>query len=106
MKNKGCDFGKYNSLTFRVCFGLTEDGKMDYSTPHYAFIKYCKCSRCKMRSEWKRESVNTLTVTTDDKERFPEVEKIIDGYTCNSDYYIGRKYVSMENGKVEEKICK
>lgn len=101
--NKGCGFGKYNGLSYRVCYGLTEDGKMDYSTPHYEFHKDCNCEVCNKRFKYHEGLVNHLTVTTDDKEKFPEVERIINNYSCGESQYIGRKYISFMNGKVEEK---
>lgn len=104
MKSKGCDFGKYNGLSYRICYGLTDDVKMDYSTPHYEFHKYCQCEACNRRFKYNEGLVNQLTVTTDDKELFPEVERIINKYSCGEKQYIGRKYISLINGKVEEKL--
>lgn len=106
---KGCEFGKYNGLSYRICYGLTEDGKMDYSTPHYEFHKNCFCKTCGRRFNDRRfnynvEPVNSLTVTTDDTELFPKVEEIINNYTCGESQYIGRKFISFMNRKVEEKI--
>lgn len=109
MKSKGCDFGKYNGLSYRICYGLTEDRKMDYSTPHYEFHKYCHCATCKRRFNDRQfnydvEPINQLTVTTDDMELFPKVEEIINNYTCDANHYMGRKFISFMNGEVEEKI--
>lgn len=104
MKNKGCEIGNYNKLTYRICYGLTEDGKMDYSIPHYEFHKYCQCETCNRRFKYNEGLTNHLTVTTDEKERFPEVEGIMNNYTCGKNRYIGRKFISFINGEVEEKI--
>lgn len=104
MKSKGCDFGKYNSLSYRICCGLTEDGKMDYSTPHYEFHKYCQCEACNRRFKYNEGLQNSLTVITDNKEEFPEVEKLINNYSCNKDHYIGRKFISLINGAITERF--
>lgn len=101
--NKDCDAGKYNSLVYRVCYGL-KDGKMDYSKTHYEFIKYCKCAACNRRFKYNEGLLNSLTITTDNKEEFPEVEKLINNYSCNKDHYIGRKFISLINGAITEKI--
>lgn len=104
MKSKGCDFGKYNGLIYRICYGLTNNGNMDYSTPHYEFHKDCHCEKCNNRSKYDRGLPNHLTVTTDEKDVFPEVERIINNYSCGENQYVGRKYISLMNGKVEVKI--
>lgn len=109
VSNKGCEFGEYNGLTYRICYGLTEDGKMDYSTPHYEFYKYCHCEACNRRFndrcfDYNVKPINSLTVTTDNMELFSEVEGIINNYTCGKKHYVGRKYILLFNGKVEVKI--
>ena len=101
--NKGCGYGKFNNLQYRICYGLTEDRKMDYSTPHYEFIKYCSCEACNRRFKYHEGLGNSFTVTTDDKAKFQEIENMINNYTCNENQYIGRKFISLLNGKVEEK---
>lgn len=106
MENKSCGFGSYNKLSYRICYGLTEDGKMDFSIPLYEFKKYCKCETCSKRLKYDKEPSNSLTVTTDDKNKFPEIEKIINDYMCGSSNYIGHKYISMKNGETKEQICK
>lgn len=104
MENKGCEFGIYNGLSYRICYGLTEDGKMDYSTPHYEFHKNCHCEACNRHFKYNEGLTNHLTVTTDNMKLFPEVEGAIKKYTCGENHYIGRKYISFMNGKVKEKI--
>ena len=101
--NRGCGYGKFNNLQYRICYGLTDDRKMDYSTPHYEFIKHCTCESCNRRFKYHEGIGNSLTVTTDDKAKFPEIENMINNYTCNENQYIGRKFISLLNGKVEEK---
>lgn len=101
---KGADFGKYDKYTYRICYGVTQDGKMDYSTPHYEFIKYCTCYLCARRLAWKRSPSNVLTVTTDDKSKFPEIKEILDKYTCGEKEYIGRKFILFLNGERKD-IC-
>ena len=103
MKNKGCEFGSYNKLSYRICYGLTEDGKMDYSKPLYEFIKYCKCETCSKRLKYDRGPSNSLTITTDDINKFPEIEEMINNYTCGDNNYIGRKYISMKNGEIKKR---
>lgn len=104
MSKQGCDFGMYNGLSYRICYGLTETGKMDYATPLYEFKKHCKCDMCTKRLKYDRLPANSLTVSTDDKANFPEIEKLINNYVCGSDIYIGYKFVSMRNGNRTEKI--
>lgn len=106
MKSKGCDFGTYNKLSYRICYGLTNNGKIDYSIPLYEFQKNCKCISCSNRWNYEGKLRNNLTVTTDDTKQFSEVEKMIEGYACGSNAHIGRKYVTMRNGCKTEKICK
>lgn len=102
--NRGCDFGKYNGLLYRVCYGLTEGRKMDYSTPHYEFHKYCNCEVCNKRFKYHEGLRNDLTVTTDDKEKFPEMERVVNNYSCGESRYIGRKYISFIDGEIKEKV--
>lgn len=97
--NTGAEFGKYNHYTYRICYGLTKEGRMDYSVPHYEFIKHCRCENCQNRLKYDRFPSNSLTVTTDDKLKFPEIERILDKYTCNKTHYIGREYISFMNGE-------
>lgn len=109
MKSKGAEFGTYNGLSYRICYGLTKDVKMDYSIPLYEFHKYCDCETCKNRfygNSPNRFPVNSLTVSTDDKSKFQEVKDIINNYTCEANSYIGRKFITMRGEKIEEKICK
>lgn len=105
MKSRSSDFGRYNGLSYRICYGLTEDGKMDYSTPHYEFHKNCNCEVCNRRLKRHEGLVNNITVTTDDEKRFPEVEKVINDYFCGKDHYIGRKYILFMHGCIEKKVC-
>lgn len=97
-KNVGCDFGYYNGLSYRVCYGLTKEGKMDYSIPHYEFHKYCKCEMCTKRSRYDSEPSNHLTVTTDDKSNFSEIAEIINKYTCDSSKMEERIYITFISG--------
>lgn len=91
---------------YRICYGLTKEGRMDYSTPHYEFVKYCQCQSCQNRFQYSRYPKNSLTVTTDNKSKFPEIERILDEYICGENHYVGRKYISFINGEKEEKIVK
>jgi len=93
---KGSEFGDYKGLSYRICYGLTKDGKMDYSRPLYEFSKYCKCSNCDRRFKQSRDVPNHLTVTTADKNKFQEVFEMIISYTCNSDERKDRVYVRLE----------
>lgn len=77
---------------------------MDYSIPHYEFNKDCHCGKCNSRSKYDRGLSNHLTVTTDKMELFPEIEKIINDYTCGENHYIGRKYISFIYGETKENI--
>ena len=95
MKSKGCEFGTYNKLSYRICYGLTKSGKMDYSKELYEFSKYCKCEHCDFRFKLKREPHNHITVTTGDKNKFLEVEKIIKNWECSSEKSEERKYVRL-----------
>jgi len=103
MKNNGCEFGTYNKLTYRICYGLTEEGKMNYSIPLYEFTKYCNCEICNKRLKYDRKPSNGITIVTDDKNKFEEIKNLIDNYTCNSNYYDGIKHIGMKNGKIEER---
>lgn len=93
MKSKGCDFGSYNGLSYRICFGLTEDGKMDYSKELYEFHKDCKCYDCTKNMNWNRIPPKHLTVTTDDKDKFPIVADLINNFTCSGRSQEDRKYI-------------
>ena len=93
MKSKGCEFGKFEGLCYRICYGLTPNGKMDYSKELYEFHKYCRCASCDYRSKSQRLPYNQLTVTTDDKSKFPEVVKILNNYTCNSNKLEKRQFI-------------
>ena len=104
MKKRGYKVGTYNGLSYRVCYGLTKEGKMDYSTPHYEFIKYCKCEHCQRRFKYHEGIGNSLTVTVDDKGKFQEAEQLINNYSCGENHYIGRKFISFINGEREEKV--
>ena len=86
--NAGAEFGTYNHYTYRICYGLTKDGKMDYSIPHYEFIKHCRCKNCQNRLKYDRFPTNSLTIITDDKSKFPEIERILDEYACNEIHYM------------------
>lgn len=97
----GAEFGKYKHYTYRICYGLTKEGRIDYSNPHYEFIKHCRCVNCQNRLKYDRFPTNSLTVTTDDKSKFPEIERILDEYVCDEN--VGRKYISFINGKREER---
>lgn len=101
--NTESGFGKYNHYTYRICYRLTKDGKMDYSIPHYEFIKHCGCKNCQNRLKYDRFPTNTLTVTTDDKSKFPEIERILAEYICGEIHYVGRKYISLFNGERKER---
>ena len=96
-KNEGCDFGYYNGLSYRICYGLKE-GRMDYSIPLYEFHKDCKCQICTKRSKYDREPSNHLTVTTDDKSNFSEIAKIINKYTCDSNKKEECVYITFISG--------
>ena len=97
MKNreqtKNSEFGYYNGLTYRICYGLTDDGKMDYSKELYEFSKYCNCSNCVNRLSYSRISPNHLTITTDDKNKFQEIFETITAYTCNSNKKENNVYI-------------
>lgn len=95
MKSKGCEFGSYNGLSYRVCYGLTEAGKMDYSRELYEFHKNCKCKHCNFRYKLNREPSNHITVTTDDKNKFLDVEKIIKDWDCKSEKSENREYIRL-----------
>ena len=97
--NTGAEFGTYNRYTYRICYGLTKEGKMDYSIPHYEFIKHCRCKNCQNRLKYDRFPTNSLTIITDDKSKFPEIERILDEYAGNEIHYIGGQYISFVNGK-------
>lgn len=98
-KNEGCDFGYYNGLSYRVCYGLTKEGKMDYLIPHYEFHKDCKCEMCNKRLRHDKEPLNHLTVTTDDKSKFSEIAEIINNFVCGSNKMEERLYISFINGE-------
>jgi hypothetical protein len=95
MKKESCDFGVYNGLSYRICYGLTNQGKMDYSKELYEFHKNCKCGYCDYRFKHARETVNHITVTTDNKTKFPEVEEIIKNWECESKTEQERKYIRL-----------
>lgn len=93
MKSKGCEFGTYNGVSYRICYGLTTEGKMDYSKELYEFKKHCQCPTCNRRLKYDREPVNQLTITTDDKSKFDEITNNIISYICNSDRKIENVYI-------------
>ena len=93
MLNKGCEHGKYNGLWYRVCYGLTNEGKMDYSKELYEFSKDCKCPKCEHRFKYERGLNNRLTITTDNKNKFQEVEETIQNWKCESDKVEKIKYI-------------
>lgn len=95
---KGCEFGKYNGLWYRICYGLTQEGKMDYSKELYEFHKDCNCGNCKRRFKNNRGTPNHLTVTTDDKDRFHEAYTLITNYKCNSESAKNRLYINLFEG--------
>lgn len=95
MKSKGCNYGYYNKLSYRICYGLTEDGKMDYSKELYEFTKYCNCDYCKRRFKLERGVNNHITITTDNKNKFSEIEKIINNWECKSEKEEKRKYIKL-----------
>lgn len=91
--SEGCDYGTFNGHFYRICYGLTPEGKMDYTRKIYEFHKYCKCESCDYRSKEKREPHNQLTVSTYDKSKFTEVVEILNNFTCNSSRLEKRRFL-------------
>lgn len=95
MNNKGCEFGTYNKYTYRICYGLDEKGKMDWSTPYYEFYQICRCENCLTRSKYTNGITNSLTISTTDKNKFGEIEKILNDFSCGEKNYVGHKFMRL-----------
>lgn len=97
-KSKGCEVGEYGGEQYRVCYGLNENGGMNYQKKLYEFHKHCNCIHCRRRSTMDRLPANHLTVTTDDMNRFEEVISLIKKYSCESPVLKAREFVRLIDG--------
>ena len=66
---------------FRVCY---EGGNPVSGKKIYELHKMCKCSGCRYRVEYLKESANCATATTDDISKIDEVAEFLNNWTCNN----------------------
>lgn len=78
---------------YRVCF---KNGVRKRKNTLFEFHKLCECPDCKYRYEVLHQHKNKITLLTNTKEKFAEVEEYLDHWTCkNKDKYIGTEYVHL-----------
>lgn len=64
---------------YRTCFkgGIEKKGN-----ELYEFHKACDCEACDSRHKFGKQPRNTITITTDSKSKFDEIEKMLKGWKC------------------------
>ena len=66
----------------------------------YEFHAFCECEGCKFRYKHNNQRRNQLTVTTDSKDKFRQVEKFVRGWRCkNGNKEIPTEYVNFIGNK-------
>lgn len=80
---------------YRLCY---KNGIAKKENELYEFHKLCNCEKCEFRYKYMKSTKNALTVTTNDKKCFSEVEKFMESWKCGSDSILPTKYVSFMKG--------
>ncbi len=66
-------------MYYRLCY---KGGIVKKGNELYEFHKLCDCEDCKNRFKYRNESINSITVTTDSKSKFDEIEKMLKDWKC------------------------
>ena len=78
---------------YRICY---KGGIAKKENELFEFHKICDCILCVNRYKFTGQPRNCLTVTTDSKEKFEEVDKIIKNWKCkNGNEWLKTEYITI-----------
>lgn len=81
---------------YRICYGLKENGSMNYNEETYEFSTFCNCPSCANRKSWQSGLRNQIVFITKDKNNFDKIINMINTTTCGLTKYSSiSKYIKV-----------